>query len=225
MSKVGMPAGLNSRWIIDFEKQIFRGKHVLLYGNVHDQFLWRGSYLTAADFITQYFQEKQFELIVRYDPIDGFNFATPEMRREFRGIVRRRILESNPGVSGGETPDPSDAADTPPENNDADDSTATGGAADDPTKPPSRRKPGQQRPGRRRVEQRADPATAFAQMRMALSQGEKSVITIVNLGDMLTSDPSRYSETERNIVILLKRRCSAPTSSSRDHWPATAIRW
>ena len=66
---------LSSRWILDFEKQTQRRKHILLYGNIHDQFLWRGHYLTAHEFFTAYFQSLRFDLIVRYDPVDGFGFV------------------------------------------------------------------------------------------------------------------------------------------------------
>ena len=60
-------APLSSRWILDFEKQTQRRKHILLYGNIHDQFLWRGNYLTAHEFFTAYFQSLHFDLIVRYE--------------------------------------------------------------------------------------------------------------------------------------------------------------
>jgi hypothetical protein len=34
----------SSRWIQEFEKQLYRRQHIVLYGNIDDQFLWRGSY-------------------------------------------------------------------------------------------------------------------------------------------------------------------------------------
>jgi hypothetical protein len=36
---------ISARWIQDFEKQLYRRRHLILYGNIHDQFLWRGAYL------------------------------------------------------------------------------------------------------------------------------------------------------------------------------------
>jgi hypothetical protein len=30
----------SARWIPDFEKQLYRRRHIILYGNIHDQFLW-----------------------------------------------------------------------------------------------------------------------------------------------------------------------------------------
>ena len=66
---------LSSRWILDFEKQVQRRKHVILYGNIHDQFLWRGEYQTANEFLNLYFRDQGFDLVLRYDPIDGFLFV------------------------------------------------------------------------------------------------------------------------------------------------------
>lgn len=110
----GTYGDLSSRWILDFEKQIERRKHVLLYGNIHDQFLWRGEYLTVAEFLPAYFGNLRFDLVVRYDSIDGFQFADdplvvrgrpaeqklPDgMRRRFESIVRHGVIERNPGLA------------------------------------------------------------------------------------------------------------------------------
>lgn len=46
-----------SRWVTEFQRQITRRKHVVLYGNIHDQFLWRGSYLPVHDVLAALFAE------------------------------------------------------------------------------------------------------------------------------------------------------------------------
>lgn len=70
---------ISARWITDFEKQLYRRNHIILHGNIHDRFLWRGSYLSLKEFLPIYFQDLNFQTIVNYDPIDGFTFARPEM--------------------------------------------------------------------------------------------------------------------------------------------------
>src|SRR5947207_3279340 len=99
---------LSSRWILDLEKQIQRRKHVLLYGNIHDQFLWCGEYLSVQEFLPTYFSQLGFDLVVRYDAVDGFRFADdppilrgrasdralPDgMRRRFDELVRHGVME------------------------------------------------------------------------------------------------------------------------------------
>jgi hypothetical protein len=79
---------ISARWIQDFEKQLYRRRHLILYGNIHDQFLWRGAYLGIQDFLQTYFQDLGFDLVSRYDPIDGFTFAQETMRTEFDRLTQ-----------------------------------------------------------------------------------------------------------------------------------------
>ena len=105
---------ISSRFIVEVEKQIHRRRHVLLYGNIYDQFLWRGSYVTVDEFLNRYFLELGFELITQYDPVDGFRFgdfevvaAPPEdrsqmprsMEEKFHVLVRRSVVERYPQVT------------------------------------------------------------------------------------------------------------------------------
>src|SRR5437016_5359400 len=106
-------SSLSSRWIREFEREILRRKHVVLHGNVNDFFLRNGRYHTVQQLLLGYFREKGFEIIVRYDPVDGLLFATDEqlprssfeglpedMRQRYRELVRRGVLDRNPGLSG-----------------------------------------------------------------------------------------------------------------------------
>lgn len=183
---------VNSRWITDFEKQLMRGKHMLLYGNIHDQFIWQGQYMTLPNYVTGHFQRLKYDIVVSYDPVDGFSFPTKEMEKRFNELARKRLEAANPGLTGDDAPDPA----APPEQSAAQDST-------DLTAPPPRRRTATSaRPVSNR---RVDPQTAFARLRHVMSQGEISVAAMVNLGDMLTSDANRYAETERNSVIILQK--------------------
>jgi len=199
---------LSSRWIRDFDKQVQRRKHVVLYGNIHDQFLWCGEYQTANEFLNAYFKEMGFDIVVHYDPIDGFSFAdapfTPRARKDpqslpagmqgrFEQLVRQGIIDRNPGLSGRE---PGEAAAVAP-------MTAGQTASPaDPTIPPPRERPNpiSGRPGRR-----IPPEEAFGSLRILLGQESVSAVALVNLGDMLTADPSRYGPDERGLLTLLKK--------------------
>lgn len=175
----------SARWIQDFEKQIHRRQHVILYGNIHDQFLWRGNYQGIEDFLQAYFQDLTFDLVVNYDPIDGFRFAQPEMRSRFDQLARQRLVERQAAL--GDTP--AAPTSTPP-------------VPANPLTPPPRGNPGAiARPATNRI----PPDQAFGQLRSVMSQSQTAIAAIVDLGDMLTSDADRYAAEERDALVLLKK--------------------
>jgi hypothetical protein len=198
-----------SRWVTEFQRQITRRKHVVLYGNIHDQFLWRGSYLPVHDVLAALFAETGFELYIRYDPVDGLQFDPPSARRSsadgaglpdaprerFDELVRRGM----PGLTHEQLGQEPIAAPrpTPPA---------------DPTAPPARVVPGAGRP----PDLRRMPADeAFGAIRSCLAQSVSSVAAVIDLGDMLTTDPARYSADERGALMRL-HRCmleALPTST------------
>jgi hypothetical protein len=203
-------AATSSRWIVEFGKQVLRGKHVLLYGNIHDQFLWEGNYVTVQEFVQQYFLRRSFDLVLRYDQVDGFTFGAPEMNKRFQDIVRKGILAENPQL-GGNLPTEAGGPSGPGAG------TAAGsGAADPPAPaandlltPPPRSRPGAAGPGGQPAgappSRRVDPASAFGQLRHALGQNAASVAATLNLADMLTSDAAHYAEPEREALMQLKK--------------------
>lgn len=85
---------LEIRWIQEFKKLIFRRQHIILYGNVHDHFLWRGNYLSIQEFLKSYFFDLKFELVVSYEDIEKFKFARFDMMELFDGLASRRPLET-----------------------------------------------------------------------------------------------------------------------------------
>ena len=84
---------ISARWIQEFEKHLYRRQHIILYSNIHDQFLWQGTYQDMAGFLNAYFLNSGFDLIVRYDPVDGLTFPQSEMRQLFDELVRQRQTE------------------------------------------------------------------------------------------------------------------------------------
>jgi len=173
---------ITSRWIAEFNKQLQRRQHSILYGNIHDQFLWRGVYQNIDEFLTSYFQDMGFNIVTRYDVVDGFNFLTSEMSDRFNHIAKNGVL-GNPGNGIEQTPPPPN---TPP--------------GIDPRTPTAA-----SNPANTRVRRRIAPEEAFANVRAVVSQGQTSTAVIIDLGDMLTSDPNRYSGDERNPLALLKK--------------------
>ena len=84
---------ISARWIQEFEKHLYRRQHIILYSNIHDQFLWQGTYQDMPCFLNAYFLNSGFDLIVRYDPVDGLTFPQSEMRQLFDELVRQRQTE------------------------------------------------------------------------------------------------------------------------------------
>ncbi len=172
-------------WIAEFEKQIHHRKHIILHGNIHDQFLWRGNYYRINEFLTNYFQYLEFPLILNFDRIDGFNFVNEQMRNQFNHLTQQRL---NPNLSLSPTnftPSP------PPDIN------------NNPLNPPPRRNPNAIVPQPHC--QRIAPEEAFGNLRATVSQNKDAIASIIDLGDMLTTNPEHYGGEERNALILLKK--------------------
>lgn len=175
---------LTSRWITELTNQVARGRHILLYGNVHDQFLWRGTYYGVSECVRTWLSERGFDLVVQYDPVDGLAFDTPDQRFRFDQLWR--------GALGGSTPAPPPTSPPSPPPNGA-------GAA-----PPPRGLPLANAPADSRA-QAMTPGDAFPRLRAAMRQDKTSIATIIDISDLLTTDPSRYDEAERVVVGFLKK--------------------
>lgn len=170
------------RWLTELEKQIHCRKHIILYGNIHDEFLWRDERQTVYKIINTFLHEFGFSLIVRYSPVNGFSYFSESMREQFGSLIQERAIEHHTQPSSTDTSSP----ETPV----------------NPMAPPPRRNPGVST--RQAANIRILPEVAFGNLRMALSQTTTSVAAIVDTVDMLTSDPSQYSLEERNLLMLLK---------------------
>lgn len=184
---------ISARWIADFEKQLYRRQHIILYGNIHDLFLWRGTYQGINDFLQGYFRDLNFDLILRYDPIDGFDFAQPDMRQQFDQLARQRLHDRQPDLPAQNPPQPVPAA--------------------NPVTPPPRANPGAAL-RQHLANTRVAPEEAFGNLRAVIAQPQTPIVAVVDLGDMLTTDPDRYAAEERNALVLLKK-CTLEASVIR----------
>lgn len=171
------------RWLTEFEKQINCRKHIILYGNIHDEFLWRDQRQTVYKIINTSLKELDFDLIVHYSPVNGFSYLSDPMRERFNTLVQGQSASHH-------AQQPVDNEAPPSE------------ALSNPMAPPPRRTPGDNT--RQTTNIRILPEVAFGNLRMALSQSSTSVAAIVDTVDMLTSDSNQYSTEERNFLMLLK---------------------
>jgi energy-coupling factor transporter ATP-binding protein EcfA2 len=78
-----------TRWIQEFDQLIHRRKHIILYGNIHDLFLWHSTYQSIQYFLNSYFLDLHFDLFVNYDPIETFKYPD-EMKELYHKLASRR---------------------------------------------------------------------------------------------------------------------------------------
>ncbi len=214
-TETALTEAISSRFILEVEKQLHRRKHIVLYGNIYDQFLWSGFYTTVDDFLRSYFLEMSFDVVAEYDPIDGFQFADhqivralpetsqklPEtMEGRYEDIVRRSIALRNPLLAtavqkGGASGNVAGAV------------APMASSVGNMLSAPARGVPGepQQQGGGAIGHRRVSPEEAFAGLRAALSQQQLSFAATVSLTDMLTSDSSRYDINERPALMMLMK--------------------
>lgn len=175
---------ISARWIQEFEKHLYRRQHIILYSNIHDQFLWQGAYHDMAGFLNTYFLNLGFDLIVRYDPVDGLTFPQPEMRQKFDELARQRLAEQQLERLGQSA-------------------TPNAPTVVDSMQPPARNNPGAV--VQRLTSTYLSPEVAFGHLRAVISQPKTAVVAIVDLADMISADPERYLVDERHLLMLLKK--------------------
>lgn len=198
----------SSQWMTEFHNQLVRGKHVLLHGNVADQFLLNGEYCSLAGFLDTYFRSEGFEVVGRYDIADGLRLVSPDMQPVFQGLINARRRTGGGAVSPMGEPAPR-AANVPaggahgcdgtpisPSTGRAPSSPATIPPGPQPTMAPSS---ASQLPSFRSVDE------AVRAIRLILAQAEVPAAMIMDFADMLVSDPERQDDSEREVLTQLKK--------------------
>jgi hypothetical protein len=187
--EMNIDASNSSGWMTEFHKQVQRGKHVLLYGNVSDLFLLNGSYLSLQKFLADYLLGAGYELVGRYDVVDGLQTINPEkMDARFEEILKTSL--------GG--------APVAPVPNSLGQPTQSGerGSASSPSDPPRavpHARQGSFLGGLR------TPDQAFAAIRTVLERTPPPAAIIVHFTDQLTTHSDHLPEAERNILVQLKK--------------------
>lgn len=183
----------------EFHKQLVRGKHVLLYGNVLDHFYVtrnresQGRYVSVPEFLRLYFGDEGYEVIGHYDIVDGLTFADPTaMRPVFDEIVttsKGGIVTQRPAAPGA-TSLPNPGAELRSESPVA----RTDGATPR----------GLPRAGGHaaRIEQ---PAPALDAMRIVLGQPRVASAMVVDYSDKLFGDAKHQTDAELRLLVQMKK--------------------
>ena len=191
----------SSKWLGDVEDAIGRCKQILLYGNVDDQFLWNGSYLTARDFLKRHLvADHGYEIVAQYDVADGLVFADDQagrrpqtadrtMRQRFDEIVRRRMANDSVDMASAAEP-PVPASEPAP---------ASDGA-------PPRAMPGAGSPRRLgRGYLATQPLEAISRIRLVMNDSATSSAFILCFADMFVTNPDHHGDDERRMLIHIRR--------------------
>ncbi len=181
----------DSRWVRSFETQVLRRKHVLLYGNIHDQFLYHGDYQSLNDILFNYFEEVGYEIICQYNPADGLNFTDNATKRSgvqsmsdrYDDIMRKSLSLDVAPPPGGAIPQVNPRI---------------------PNQPPPRQVPGPP-PSASANGRMLKSVEYYENMRTVLRQNQVSVVAISDITDMLTSGSNYFNEDEKRSLILMKK--------------------
>lgn len=190
----------SSKWLSEVEDAIGRCKQVLLYGNVDDQFLWNGSYVTAREFLKRHLaSDHGYEIVAHYDVADGLVFADsaasvdPQsagagMRQRFEEIVRRGMVTDSPDLASAAEPQ----------------ALVTGAAPGNGT--PPRGIPGARAPRRSdRGYLATQPLEAISRIRMVMNDNSVPSAFILCFADMFVTNPERQGDDERRMLIHIRR--------------------
>ena len=97
-----------SPWVRRLAAEIIRGRHVIVHGNVHDVALWNHRFVPVPQVLQEVLEAIGFELIGRYDQLDGLSFASPDGNRRFTDLL------NGPAAPPADSPGTDCAADIPP---------------------------------------------------------------------------------------------------------------
>lgn len=70
-------------WLIELNRQIKRGKHIILHGNVRDMALLQDKLRNFEDAVDGILRKRHYTLRARYNLADGVTFTEPSMRSRF----------------------------------------------------------------------------------------------------------------------------------------------
>ena len=195
----------------EFHKQLVRGKHVLLYGNVLDHFYItrsgdaQGRYVSVPEFLRLYFGDEGYEVIGHYDIVDGLTFSDPlVMRPVFDGIVTAAkggvATELSVASSASALPKP--------------------GAEQRPESPAARKDGVPPRAVPRAGGQSAAivlPDQALGAVRIVLSQPRVAAAIVVDFSDKLFGDAKQQTAAELSLLVQMKKITQTAAYMEKSH--------
>ncbi|MDO5581320.1 MAG: AAA family ATPase [Planctomycetia bacterium] len=216
-------------WLVEMDKQLRRGKHVLLYGNVEDRFLidQNGSFGTVGltEALGFYLEQSGYAFVSHYDLVDGLHVPNPEQEDLFNQMIRKSANPSRGSCSGSSDPRTSDPRTSGPqtagsqtaESRDTSHRDAFPSSSSPSSDPAAQDAASERRTPsiRNRMERGSDgnggrsnlklPNVALPHIRSFLSQTEIPSAAIIEYSDKLFSDAQRQEQAEREFLIQLKK--------------------
>ena len=185
-------------WMIEFDKQLLRGKHVLLYGNVEDRFLLpvSGEVVSLSEFLNRYFCEAGYELVGHYDIVDGIQLADPqEMGPLLDALANPRATPPSTTSQHRPESEPTTSRQDPPsqpdQRNEQQSEQLTLQRQQTARRTPGRGSDGHDRPrSNRQTDSRfVPPGSALPVIRRVLRQPHTPSAMMLEFTDKLVSDP------------------------------------
>jgi energy-coupling factor transporter ATP-binding protein EcfA2 len=189
-----------SPWMVELHKQVVRGKHVLLYGNVADVYLVpelisegkqdavpKTRYLQLIPFLLDYLRHEGYEIVGQYDIADGLQLADPSMQPKFDELLVSRRGEDTSGAIEPARPSGGTAL--------------SRGSAVPPRRPPQA--------GTDRIAELRSAEQAFSAIGRLLSQSSTGAAFVIDFSDKLVGDPQRQTEPELRTLVRLKKALQA----------------
>ena len=197
----------SSHWMTDdFLSQLLRGRSLIVYGNVLDQVLLNGEYMSLSEFLNRYFREAGFEAVLWYDIVDGARLADPNAMQAAFSRATASCSTGNGCASAGNVQSqqsgmsPSGALPTASRTE-----TPWSSAPEQPrsvTQPTVRPATSVRAPALQTLQ---TPEQVLPVVRQALRQTEIPAAVIIDFADRLFTDPKQQIDSERQMIILLKK--------------------
>lgn len=197
----------SSRWMTDFHRQLLCGKHVLLHGNVEDQFLFTphasaqngdgdtSAYVSMAHFLRQYFTSSGYEVVGEYDVADGLRLLD--------------VLAMRPIFDAISTGAPARAASSSPQPVPAGHSrgaTTTQLPGSNGGQSPAAYRTTEQDLLRARQPSFANRNEALTAIRNSITQPRRAVAFVLEFSDKLVGDPERAADEEELRLLVQLRK-------------------
>ncbi len=196
----------SSHWMNDdFHSQLQRGNSVIICGNVLDQVLLNGEYMSLSEFLNRYFQETGFEVVLWYDIVDGARLVDPSgMQAAFSRATTTPCSSGNGGAASAGDIQPQQNGMLPPS------SLQTTARTDTPWScMPEQNRPVAQQVARPPVAgctpTLQTPEQVLPMVRRALRQTQTPVAVIIDFADKVFTDPKQQVDSERQMITLLKK--------------------
>ena len=185
-----MKVDQTSRWLQDVHRQLLRGKQVLLYGNIRDVFPYTGEYLPIQRLIDLYLEEEGYQLVGRYDSVDGITYSRPD---EMRSVESQVVAGERVVVADSATANPGSGAPGRRMSRGVEPSQAQSGRVGHA--PGEGGTPSQPLP----------PERAFPIIRRMVSQSQRPVAMTIQFIDKLVGDAQHQTAQDLPLLILLKK--------------------